>query len=86
MKRQNQNCRRSTPKHQSQFNQVQSKNETSADPPGIDITETSELQVSHIQCESTDEETETENTLSFNMSRIEHEYETPFESNFYQKK
>ena len=47
-------------------------------------TENSELQLSHIKCESTDDESETEITLSLNMLQIENEYETPIERNFYQ--
>ena len=47
-------------------------------------TENSELQLSHIKCESTDDESETESTLSLNMLQIENEYETPIERNFYQ--
>ena len=37
-----------------------------------------------MNCESTDDESEIENTLSKNMLQIENEYEPPVESNFYQ--
>ena len=81
-----QNYRSSTPKHQRQINQIQSTEETQSDPPGIDNTESSKLQLNHINCESTDDESETENTLSIIMLLIENEYETSIESNYYQKK
>ena len=81
-----QNYRSSTPKHQRQINQIQSTEETQSDPPGIDNTEISKLQLNHINCESTDDESETENTLSIIMLLIENEYETSIESNYYQKK
>ena len=38
----------------------------------------------HINCESTDDENETENTLSINKLHIEKEYETTIESIYYQ--
>ena len=44
-----------------------------------------ELQLNHIHCESTDDESETENTLSIKTLQINNEYETPNNSNFYQK-
>ena len=57
--KQNQNYRISTTKNQKQINQVQSTNKISPNPPGIGNTETSELQLSHINCEITDVESET---------------------------
>ena len=79
-----QNFRSSTPKHQRQINQVHSTEEIQSDNPGIGNTENSELQVNHINCESTDDDSETENTLSKNMLQIENEYETPIKSSCYQ--
>ena len=75
--KQNQNSRNSIPKHQKQVNQVQSTNETSPNSPRIDNTETSELQLNHINCEVTDVESETENTLIINMLKIEQEPKIP---------
>ena len=72
------------PKHRTLINQVQSTNEPSPDPPVNVYTIISELQLNHINCESTDDENETENTLIKNMLKIEHEYEKPNESNYYQ--
>ena len=43
--------RDSTPKHQRQINQVQSNEETTSDPPGIDDTGSNELQLNHLNCE-----------------------------------
>ena len=79
-----QNHKSSTPKHQRQINQVQSTEENQSDPPGIDNTENSELQLSHINCDSKDDESETVITLSINMLQTENENETPIESHFYQ--
>ena len=42
------------------INQVQTTNEMTSDPPGLDKTETLEKQVNHLHCESTDGESETE--------------------------
>ena len=55
------------------FNPVQFINETNSDPPGIDNTETSELQLNHIHCEATDDESDTENTFNINMIKVEKE-------------
>ena len=63
---------------------MQSTEDFHSDPPAIDNTQNSELQLNHIICESTDDESETENTLSINMLQVESEYETPVESNYYQ--
>ena len=60
MKTHKKNYRSSTPKHQRQINQVPSAEELQSDPPGFDNTENSELQLYHIICESTDDESETE--------------------------
>ena len=65
-----------TPKLQRQINQVQTTEETISDPPGIDSTKNTELQLNHINCESTDSESDTENTISTNMIKLENDYET----------
>ena len=77
-----------TPKHQRQINQVQETEETTSDPPGIDNTESTELQLNHINCESTDTESDTDNTISVNMITVENDYEPiiyeqPFSSHIY---
>ena len=51
---------------------------------GIDNTKTSEIQLNHIHCESTEDESETENILVINMPRIEHNFEITIETNSYQ--
>ena len=43
--------------------------------PGIDNTESTELQINHINCESTDSESETDNAISINMIHVENDYE-----------
>ena len=53
------------------------------DPSGINNTEKSELLLNHVNCESTDDESETEHMLPLNMLQIENEYETPIDSKFY---
>ena len=58
-----QNYRSSTPKHQRQMNQVQSTEQTQPDPPGIHNNKSTELQLNHINCESTDYESDTKNTV-----------------------
>ena len=68
--------RSNTPKLQRQINQVQTTEETISDPPGIDSTKNTELQLNHINCESTDSESDTENTISTNMIKLENDYET----------
>ena len=80
--------RSNTRKHQRQINQVQTTEETTSDPPGIDNTESTELQLNHINCESTDSESDTNNTISVNMITVENEYkpivyEQPFSSHIY---
>ena len=59
---------------------------TQSDPPGFDNTENKELYLNHLTCESTDDESKTENTLSINMLQIENEYKYSLliESNYYQ--
>ena len=81
--------RSSTPKHQRQINQVQSNPETTSDPPGIDDTVTDTLQLNQINCASSDSESDTENTLSINMIKVENDYESviyeqPFSSHIYE--
>ena len=81
--------RSNTPKHQRQINQVQTTEETTSDPPGIDNTESTELQLNHINCESTDSESDTNNTISVNMITVENDYEPiiyeqPFSSHIYE--
>ena len=78
-----QNYRSSTPKHQRQIKKVQSTEQILSDPPGIDNTESSELQLNHIICEFRDDEIKTEKTISIKMLKVEIEYEVPTESNFY---
>ena len=68
--------RSKTPKYQGQINQVQTTEETNSDPLGIDNTETTELRFNHINCESTDSENDTENTILVNMIEVENDYET----------
>ena len=81
--------RSSTPKHQSHINQVQSNEETTSDPPGIDDTGNNELQLNQINCESSDTESDKENTISINMIAVENDYEPiiyeqPFSSHIYE--
>ena len=81
--------RSNTPKHQRQMNQVQTTEETTSNPPGIDNTESTELQLNHINCESTDSESDTNNTISVNMITVENDHqpiihEQPFSSHTYE--
>ena len=62
-----------TPKHQRHINQVQTTEETNSNPPGIENTETTQLQLNHINCESTDSDSDTENTLLVNMIEVEND-------------
>ena len=76
-------------KHQRNINQVQSNPETTSDPPGIDDTVKDMLQLNQINCESSDSESETENTISINMIAVENDYEPiiyeqPFSSHIYE--
>ena len=57
--------------------------------PGIDNTESTELQLHHINFESTDSESDTDNTILVNIITIENDYESiiyeqPFHSNIYE--
>ena len=70
-------------KYQKKINQKQTTKETSPEPPDLDKTKTSEIQLNHIHCESKDDESETENTKIINRLKIKSEYETPTESNYY---
>ena len=63
--------------------------ETTSDPPGIDDTVTDTLQLNQINCASSDSESDTENTLSINMIKVENDYESviyeqPFSSHIYE--
>ena len=68
---------------------MQTNEETTSDPPAIDNTENNESQLYHINCESTDSESDTDNTISVNMIKIENDYEPIiyeqlFSSNLYE--
>ena len=68
---------------------MQTNEETTSDPPGIDNTENYELLLNHINCESTDTESDTDNTISVNMITVENDYEPiiyeqPFSSHIYE--
>ena len=81
--------RSSTPKHQRHINQVQTNEEITSDPTGIDDTGSNELQLNHINCGSSDTESDTENTISVNMITVENDYEPiiyeqPFTSHIYE--
>ena len=81
--------RSNTPKHQRQINQVQTNEETTSDPPGIDNTENNEIQLNHINCESTNTESDTDNIISVNMITVKNDYEPiiyeqPFSSHIYE--
>ena len=67
--------RSNTPKHQRQINQVQTTEESTSDPPGIDDTGNTVLQLNHINCESTDSESDTNNTISVIMKTVGKYYE-----------
>ena len=68
---------------------MQTNEEIISDPPGIDDMENNELQLNHINCESTDNESDTDNTISINMITVENDYEPiiyeqPFSSHIYE--
>ena len=68
---------------------MQTNEETTSDPPGIDDTGSNELQLNHINCESPDTESDTDNTISVNMITVENDnepiiYEQPFISHIYE--
>ena len=52
---------------------MQTNEETTSGPPGIDDTESNELQLNHINCESTDTESNTDNTLSKSLITVEND-------------
>ena len=54
---------------------MQTNEETTSDPPGIDDTGSNELQLNHINCESSDTESDTDNTISVNMITVKNDYE-----------
>ena len=74
--RNHQNHRSKTPKHQRQFNRIKSTAEATSDPAGMEKNETSEFELNHTHGDSTDCDSETENTPTINLLRIEHE--TPY--------
>ena len=68
---------------------MQTNEETTSDPPGIDDTGSNELQLNLINCESSDTESDTDNTISVNMITVENDYEPiiyeqPFTSQIYE--
>ena len=68
------------------YNQIQKQHQT---PQGIDDTGNNELQLNQINCESSDSESDTENTISINMIAVENDYEPiiyeqPFSSHIYE--
>ena len=69
---------------------MQTNEETTSDPPGIDDTGSHEKQLNHINCESSDTESDTDNTISVNMITVKNDYEPiiyeqPFTSHIYRK-
>ena len=54
---------------------MQTNEETTSDPPGIDDTGSNELQLNHINCESSDTESDTDNTICVNMITVINDYE-----------
>ena len=54
---------------------MQTNEETTSDPPGIDDTGSNDLQLNHINCESSDTESDTDNTISVNMITVKNDYE-----------
>ena len=54
---------------------MQTNEETTSDPPGIDDTGSNELQLKHINCESSDTESDTDNTISVKMITFKNDYE-----------
>ena len=75
--------RSSTTKHQRHNNQVQTNEETTSDPPGIDDTGSNELQLNQKNCGSSDTESDTENTISVNMITVENDYESIIYEQFF---
>ena len=63
--------------------------ESTSDPPGTDDIGNTELQLNHINCESTDNESDTNNTISVIMIAVKNDYEPiiyeqPFSSHIYE--
>ena len=54
---------------------MQTNEETTSDPPGIDDAENHKIPLNHIHCESSDTESDTENTISVNMISVKNDYE-----------
>ena len=70
---------------------MQTNEETTSDPQGIDDTGSNEIQLNHINCESSDTESDTDITISENMITVENDYELiiyeqPFTSHIYENK
>ena len=68
---------------------MQTNEEKTSGPPGIDDTGSNELQLKHKNCESSDTESDTDNTISVNMIKVENDYEPiiyeqPFTSHIYE--
>ena len=68
---------------------MQTNEETTSDPPGIDDTGSNELQLKHINFESSDTESDTDNITSVNMITVENDYEPiiyeqPFTSHIFE--
>ena len=68
---------------------MQTNEKTTSDPPGIDDTGSNQLQLNHINCESSDTESDTDNTNSVNMITVKNDYEPiiyeqPFTSRIYE--
>ena len=68
---------------------MQITDETNSDPPGIENTETTELQLNHKNFKSTDSDSDIGNTLLVNMIEVENDYESvtykqPFHSQIYE--
>ena len=68
---------------------MQTNEEITSDPPGIDDTGSNELQLNLINCESSETESDTDNTISVNMITVENDYEPiiyeqPFTSDLYE--
>ena len=68
---------------------MQTNEETTSDPPGFDDTGSNELQLNHINCESSDTESDADNTISVNLITVENDYEPiiykqPFTSQIYE--
>ena len=68
---------------------MQTNEETTSDPPGIDDTGSNELQLNHINCELSNTESDTDNTISVKMITVESDYEPiiyeqPFTSYIYE--